>query len=96
MVDVVSNKNESLKVPKLNVGILPVPNKLHRPHLFNPKEASERFKKLDEDIFQEKEKISYEKTKKTPIGVIALAVAGVLAIAGQLTGVIPTFRKIMK
>lgn len=84
MVDVSNNVNS--KIAKPNVGVLAVPNAIYKPRIFNPKDAKQKFNELDRDIYEKKEKISYEKTVPTPKGIIVLvgiALAAFLATAAK-------------
>lgn len=78
MVDVSNNVNNKINKPHL--GVIPVPNALHRPKLFNHKEAHDKYSKMATEIREDKEKVSYEKTLSTPIGIKILGGVGIAAI----------------
>ena len=78
MVDVSNNVNS--KIAKPDIGVLAVPDVTYKPRIFNRIEARKNFNKIDKDIYEEKEKISYEETVKTPKGIIAIVTIAALTI----------------
>ena len=66
--------NNQVQKP-LNVGILTPPNALHKPVLYNDKEADYQFKPIAKDIYQKENSQKFEKKRKTPLSVMLTLIA---------------------
>jgi len=87
MVSSVQNSsiaNPQMKAPELRVGVITPPDKFYKPVLFSDAEASQKFNKLNQDVYAMQKKISFEETKKTPKSVFWILGTGLLAVAGFL------------
>lgn len=79
-----STANPHMKAPELNVGVIVPPDKFVKPVLFSDKEASQKFNKINQDVYQMQKKYSFQETKKTPKSVFYFLGAGVLTGLGFL------------
>lgn len=74
--------------PELNVGVISPPDKFYKPVLYSDKEASQKFKALNRDVYSMQKKISFEKTKDTPKSIFWILGAGTAAALGAALKII--------
>jgi len=83
-------ENNLVSNNKLNVGVINVPNELHKPVLYSHKEGAMQSQMLMHDIYEKEKANNFDNKRKTPISV--LVTLGIAAIgAGWIT-----FRKALK
>lgn len=80
----INTQNPQMKAPELKVGVITPPDNFVKPVIYSDREASKKFQELKSDVYQKQNKVSFEKTKKTPKSVFYLVGGLILTGLGFL------------
>lgn len=84
MVDAVNNinnANNQMKLPKLQLGVVPAPQHTAKANLYSETDATRNIKKINRAIAEKKKNDTFEKRQSTPVGVFVVLGIAVAAIA---------------